>query len=266
MSRFAKGLIKSPHDYTGLGHPHYLTAAPLPPAAAVSLPAPLDQGDLGSCTGNASALAIQVEMGRALPKEPLPELPSRLFLYYNARQKEGTEHEDSGAMISDIFDAAAHLGFPRESAWSYPNPKDSRALLNKATQRPDWMVYSRAADQRIVKGVYRLATSGQELADDIARAIAAGQVVVWGTDLDQAFEDLGPGDVWPGVTGPAIGGHAMVLHEYRTVHVARQYRTRSSWDEWCDGGSAWIAQAAVTSQHASEFFVVALVESYSEVA
>jgi hypothetical protein len=284
MSARAKGLVKSPRHWKGLGHPHYLSAVLVPPAAEVTLPPPLDQGDLGSCTGNAFALALQIEMQRARPSLAV-ELPSRLFLYFNARKKEGSEAEDSGAMLSDIFDGAVALGFPPESAWPYPDPADSGALLERAVTEPALSAYERAFDQRIVHGVHRLESVGQALSDDIAAAIAAGQVVVWGTDLDQAFEDLEPGRVWPGVKGPVLGGHAMVLHAYRTVGMkrsvhpheeksvlgavnwpVREFKTRSSWGEWCDGGSAWVSQDAIESPHASEFFAIALVDRYSEVA
>ena len=46
-----------------------------------------DQGNLGSCTANAIAGAIEFD----LMKQKLPDFePSRLFIYYNERQIEGT--------------------------------------------------------------------------------------------------------------------------------------------------------------------------------
>ncbi len=269
MSRFGKGLIASPAHRRGLGAPLHLSAVPIPASASVRLPPPIDQGALGSCTGNSTAMAIQVEMARAAgnPNGPWPELPSRLFLYFNARAEEGSIGEDSGAMLADVFDAAAKLGFPQESAWSYPDPNDADALLAKCIAQPDWNAYRRAADQRIVAGAHRIDSIGQMLADDVARAIAAGSVVVWGTELDQPFEDLTPSQTWPGVTHSVIGGHAMFLHEYETLsNGTRRYKTRSSWGNWCDNGSAWVAQAAITSPRASDFWVVSLLPFYSEAA
>lgn len=270
MSRFAKGMIPSPAHRVGLGDPLHLSAVAMPTSASVPIPPPIDQGGLGSCTGNSSAMAIQVEMARALgkPNGPWPELPSRLFLYFHARAEEGTTDQDAGAMISDIFDAAAKLGFPPESAWSYPDANASDdAMLAKATAQPDWNAYRRAADQRFIQGAHRITSTGQARADDVARAIAAGSVVVWGTDLDQQFEDLTPSQTWGGVHGPVIGGHAMFLHKYETLpDGARRYMTRSSWGDWCDNGSAWVAQSAITSSHASDFWVVSLAPHYSEVA
>src|ERR1043166_5447739 len=57
-----------------------------------------DQGDLGSCTANAIAAALQFDQ---LKQGKKPFVPSRLFIYYNERVMEGTVNEDSGAMIRD---------------------------------------------------------------------------------------------------------------------------------------------------------------------
>ena len=57
-----------------------------------------DQGQLGSCTGNAIVGALEfLEMK---DKVPYMEL-SRLFVYYNERVIEHTVASDSGAMIRD---------------------------------------------------------------------------------------------------------------------------------------------------------------------
>lgn len=248
------GWKPSPPNKVGLGPPHHLSALPPPPPAAeVALPPPVDQGGASSCTGNAGAVAICVAMAQGLghPSGPWPELPSRLFLYYDARAAEGEANKDGGAYIHDIFEMAVNFGFPPESAWSYSDAFD------KVIAQPDWEAYRAAADQRYVKGAYRITSAGAELIEDVKRAIAAGHPVVWGTELDQAFEDLAPGAVWPGVTGPVIGGHAMILHRYD----GDVFWTRSSWGNWCEGGSARISAAAVMS--GGDFWIVALAPEWS---
>jgi len=76
-------------------------SAALPPHVDLrpQFPPPSDQGRLGSCTANAIAGALQFLEG----KEGLaaPEMPSRLFIYYNERALEGTINSDSGAQIRD---------------------------------------------------------------------------------------------------------------------------------------------------------------------
>ena len=59
-----------------------------------SMPPVYDQGQLGSCTGNAIAGAMEYERDR----QGLPDfVPSRLFIYYNERALEGTVSSDAGA-------------------------------------------------------------------------------------------------------------------------------------------------------------------------
>ena len=89
----------------------------VPHATAKALPAKVDlrptcppvydQGQLGSCTANAIAGAIEFEQ----KKQKLTEFtPSRLFIYYNERVAEGTAPSvDSGAQIRDGIKSVATL-------------------------------------------------------------------------------------------------------------------------------------------------------------
>jgi C1A family cysteine protease len=57
-----------------------------------------DQGQLGSCTAN--ALASAFDFDRAKEKHTFMT-PSRLFIYWNERDIEGTTGQDAGARIRD---------------------------------------------------------------------------------------------------------------------------------------------------------------------
>ena len=75
-----------------------------------------DQGQLGSCTANAIAAAVQFD----LMKENKPVFqPSRLFIYYNERVIEGTVNSDSGAQIRDGIKSIVHQGDAPEKDWPY---------------------------------------------------------------------------------------------------------------------------------------------------
>ena len=66
-----------------------------------------DQGQLGSCTGN--ALVGALEFLERKDKVPYIEL-SRLFIYYNERVIEHTVASDSGAQIRDGIKTLAKQG------------------------------------------------------------------------------------------------------------------------------------------------------------
>lgn len=255
---FGKGCKPSPIDRVGLGHPGHLADMYVPDAAEVSMPPVVDQGDTSSCTGNATAVAFQKAMtaSAGLPDGQWVELPSRLALYYAGRAFEGSQNQDDGARLSDVFEGARLLGIGPESAWSFSED------VAKITSQPDWNYLRLAADQRVTSGAWRILSTGSDRVRDVKAAIADGNAVVWGTRLDQAFEDLTPGSVWPGVRGEEIGGHALILHRYQ----GDVFWTRSSWGNWCEDGSARVASDAIASPKASDFWIVHVVPTYSSAA
>jgi C1A family cysteine protease len=77
-----------------------------------------DQGQLGSCTANATTSAMEfVYRKQGLPQ---PEL-SRLFLYYNSRVliEHADPHEDTGCEIRDVMKAAKKYGVCLEKSDPY---------------------------------------------------------------------------------------------------------------------------------------------------
>jgi hypothetical protein len=66
-----------------------------------------DQGQLGSCTANAIAAALQFDAARQGLPAPAP---SRLFIDFNERSIEGTVPYDNGAQIRDGIKAVAQWG------------------------------------------------------------------------------------------------------------------------------------------------------------
>src|SRR5471030_3320969 len=76
-----------------------------------------DQGQLGSCTANAIAGAIQFEQLKQNNENAFT--PSRLFIYYNERSMEHTINSDSGAQIRDGIKSVNKLGVCNEKIWQY---------------------------------------------------------------------------------------------------------------------------------------------------
>src|SRR6476646_3515572 len=93
-------------------------AKALPPAVDLrpNCPPVYDQGQLGSCTANAIAAAVEFDR----KKQNLTDFaPSRLFIYYNERVMEGTVDYDAGAQIRDGIKSVAKIGAAPETDWPY---------------------------------------------------------------------------------------------------------------------------------------------------
>src|SRR5258708_29232337 len=75
-----------------------------------------DQKQLGSCTANAIAGAIEFDR---MKQGEAAFVPSRLFIYYNERAIEGTILSDSGAAIRDGVKSVANQRDCPETEWPY---------------------------------------------------------------------------------------------------------------------------------------------------
>ena len=122
----------------------------LRPAGAAGLPAAVDlrancppvydQGQLGSCTANAIAGAIEFDRKKQTPDD---FVPSRLFIYYNERVMEGTVSSDSGAQIRDGIKSVNKIGAPPETDWPYD--------IAKFAQKPPTKAYADAKLDRAIQ-------------------------------------------------------------------------------------------------------------------
>src|SRR4029077_1186493 len=127
-----------------------------PPLAPAQLPAAVDlrpqcppvydQGELGSCTANAIAGAVQFDEIRSGIAPTWT--PSRLFIYYNERVLEGTVGTDSGAQLRDGIKVIAADGVCPEADWPYD--------ISRFTERPSPQAYADAVHDRV--GTYQRLT------------------------------------------------------------------------------------------------------------
>ena len=138
MPKDKQASVLTPHRIQGYGwvpdlpdQRDFMYAAPAPFQANIpasvdltsQCPPVYDQGQLGSCTANAIAGAIQFDQ---LKQKLKLFVASRLFIYYNERVMEGTVASDSGAQIRDGIKSVATLGAPPESDWPYDIAKFSQ--------------------------------------------------------------------------------------------------------------------------------------------
>ena len=199
-----------------------LKVSELPPKVDLRdiFPDVYDQGELGSCTGNAIAGAIQYEQLKK--QDPHTFMPSRLFIYYNERVMEGTVNQDAGAMIRDGMKSVNSQGVCKEDTWPY-NP-------NRFDKKPVDTAYTEALNY--TTKVY--ARVGQDL-NSIKACLAAGDPMVFGFTVYQSFETeevANTGEMpMPSADDSCLGGHAVLCVGYD--NEIQRFIIRNSW------GSSW---------------------------
>lgn len=104
-----------------------------------------DQGNLGSCVAHAVTSMTEAHLNKAgLPFVDL----SRLFVYWGARDIEGTANADTGCYIRDACKFVTQVGLCNEALWPYSDKgslytkKPSKAAYQNATLRKGFPYYS----------------------------------------------------------------------------------------------------------------------------
>lgn len=208
------------------------------------MPAVYDQGQLGSCTANAIAGAL--EFDEKLEKEKA-SVPSRLYIYYQERLIEGTVESDSGASIRDGIKSVVKTGVPPEKIWPYvisrfavpPSAAANKAApLGKATQ------YKAVAQDSTLRA--------------LRIALTAGYPVVFGFTVYSSFESQAVAKTgivpMPKTSESVAGGHAVLAVGYNDSHII----CRNSWGkDWGLRGYFYIPYAYLANPKlASDFWTI----------
>jgi C1A family cysteine protease len=204
---------------------------------------PVDQGDLGSCTGNSIASCdyfVQIKN-----KHPYPAYPSRLAIYYGERLIEGTVSEDSGAMIRDGFKVLANIGAASEKTWPY--------IISKFARKPT-KAYFTAAAKRTAIAYYRIDNTNLSA---LKTCLAEGYPFVFGFTVYESFESdqvTQTGAVpMPSVHEAMLGGHATLAVGYNDL--TQRFLVQNSWGtEWGDKGFFTIPYAYLTNTNLADDF------------
>jgi len=203
-----------------------------------------DQGQLGSCTGNGIAAAIQFDQ-KKLRKKAF--VPSRLFIYYNERVMENTVNSDAGAQVRDGIKSVAALGAPPETDWPYH--------IDKFTERPSAKAYS-DAKRDLVSSYMRVAQSLPQMKG----CLAAGYPFVFGFTVYEAFESAAVAKSgvlsMPGPNEQMVGGHCVVAVGYNDAN--RVFMIRNSWgNRWGMKGYFTMPYEYLLDPHlASDFWTI----------
>lgn len=187
------------------------------------MPPVFDQGQLGSCTANATAAAFEHDANLDGKK---PGRLSRLWLYWQERSIEGSLSQgDCGAMGSDAFIAAASVGVPAEADWPYDiakfNPPAPPAKAEKDA----------LAHYHLTKPTHLVSQTETAL----KQVLSNQQTVAFGFTVYSSFEDT-----WaqqgvmpiPKHGEQVLGGHEILLCGY-LAKMPLHALCRNSW------GSSW---------------------------
>lgn len=207
-----------------------------------------DQGQVGSCTGNAIAGIVEYLCRRAKKNTDV----SRLFIYYEERALEGTTNSDAGAYLRDGIKVLNKRGAPTETLWPY----NERKVLSRPTQAA------------YVNALTRRAVSYQRCANFAAvkSAIASGYPVTVGFTVYESFESLT--DLWwtpngsgmmpyPNInTEQVLGGHAVVLVGYNDA--TNSFIARNSWGtSWGKSGYFYMPYTVVQDSNLTyDFWII----------
>lgn len=217
-------------------------------STSLFMPQVYDQGQLGSCTANAIAAAVDFE--RASQKESFLT-PSRLFIYYNERVIEGDPDEDGGAEIRDGMKTIASQGVCPETEWPYD---ESQVLV-----KPPASCYTDAT-KFIATQYVSVAQDSYHLRYMLG---IAKKPIVFGFSVYDDFESDQVAETGllslPGGNDSPIGGHAVMIVGYDDSRSL--FKVRNSWgSDWGQAGYFQMPYTYVLDQDlASDFWTIKLV-------
>ena len=202
-----------------------------------------------NCTANAIAGAIQFEQ----MKQTLAQIftPSRLFIYYNERDMEGTVNSDSGAQIRDGMKSVGSLGVCPEDMWPY--------IIANYAEKPSDACYQTALQHKAI--LY------QRVVRDLIQmkgCLASGYPFVFGFTVYESFESQQVAQTghapMPQHGEKTLGGHAVMAVGYDDAN--QWFIARNSWGTgWGMQGYFTLPYAYFTSRSlSSDFWTVRLVQ------
>lgn len=167
------------------------------------LPDVFDQGQLGSCTANAVAAAVQYD---AKLNGSDPGFLSRLWIYYYERKIEGSPaDQDTGAYGRDGFKVCKTIGVPLENDWPYD--------IAKFSEEPPASLAEEARQHRISN--YR---SVPRNLDSMKAVLSNRQTIALGFTVYESFEsqEVAQTGIVPMPTRDerTMGGHEVLLVGY----------------------------------------------------
>lgn len=182
-----------------------------------SMPPALNQGELGSCTANATARCFRYDT--IMDGKDCQEL-SRLWIYYFERSIEHTLSQgDCGAEGHDAFTVARH-GIPNESRWPYD--------ISVFEDKPPALM---PRNYTLTKPVEAVPQNEEEF----RRVLSNNQTIAYGFTVYRNFEETWktPGVMpEPSQNEEVLGGHENLLCGYLPEYPDHFLSLNSWGTEW----------------------------------
>lgn len=255
MSQFKYGWKRDLPDIrdhvASFTHEEQLAVMPTAHSLRDKMPPVYNQGQLGSCTANAIGGAVQYQQLKQGEAEG-GHNPSRLFIYWNERNMEGTVDSDAGAQIRDGIKVVGEFGAPAETDWPYD--------IARFTERPSQQAFDDAAKFKAVK-YGRVIQS----AISLQRSIFFGRPVVFGFTVFSSFEsaqiaETGIMPIPDFQNEQVLGGHAVMAMGWKPINGHLHFEVRNSWGSgWGDHGYFWMpAEFIIEPNLCSDFWHIDL--------
>ena len=191
-----------------------------------------DQGALSSCV--AHAVARLIEYGYVVKQGRAPLWPSRLFIYWGARELNGWQGQDAGSFLRDAIKFTAANGVCPESEWPYDH------LDTRVFQKPPDEAYLNApnfediAYERVPQSLTALKS-----------CLVAGSPFVCGFTVYESFDTAAVAATglvpMPGMSERALGGHAAAVVGYDDNSRTGDFLVANSWGpNWGQKGYCWV--------------------------
>jgi C1A family cysteine protease len=199
-----------------------------------------DQSWLESCTASSIVALLAYDIRRRTPDRDFE--PSRMFLYYNERERFGAE--TNAIAVRNCIDVLATLGVCREADWPY-DPSLFRT-------RPSERAYASALDHRGCEGM-RL----ERDLDKLKASLVDGDPFVCGLVVHNSA--FGPhvrrtGVIpVPGPRDPRLCGHAIAVIGYDDAKQWFIFRN-SLGQSWGDAGYGYLPYDHVTDPSRTTVF------------
>jgi C1A family cysteine protease len=244
MNRF--GWIPDRRDERDYSFTAKVKMRKLPKKASVKelCPPVYNQLETSSCVAQSIAAdlaAVHVKQGLASPE------PSRLFIYYGARELEGSVTVDAGCTIRDGIKTVVKLGTCTETDWPF-NPE-------MVFTKPYPQCYENALKEIIIS-YHRI---GYNLRD-MKTCVCEGYPFIFGISVFENFPMQAGTGIVPPPRGEEIGGHAMLAVGYDDSF--NSFIIRNSWGEvWGNLGYGMISYSYLMDMTlAGDFWTIRMVQ------